>query len=241
VAPTTDSAADRVRSRIEAIYTAGAAVDGDGEPVELYAHGVSRVEGEMLRDLVQEAGARTTIEVGFAMGLSTLFICEGLLRVGEPVRHVAIDPFQHHWRDTGVRTTRDAGIADLVEVVREPSQTCLPRLLEADERYDLAFVDGDHRFEAAFIDIYFLSRLVRPGGLIVIDDVWLPAVQKALRYFEANTELALQPGAHAAAFRWPRRTIFGRTRTPAGIHDQLAVLRVPESGGPEASEALTDF
>jgi predicted O-methyltransferase YrrM len=240
VPPTPDQRAESVRSRIDAIYAAGKASDSSGEEVGLYSHGVSRVEGEMLRDLVEQTGAGATIEVGLAMGLSTLFICEGLLRAAEP-RHVAIDPFQHHWRDTGVRTIQDAGLADLVEVVREPSQTYLPQLVLAETRFDLAFVDGDHRFESVFLDVYFLARLVKPGGLIVLDDVWLPSVQKAIRHFEANTALTLDPDLHENAFGWPRRPLLRRNRTPAAIYDELAVLRVPSSGSPDADEALTDF
>ena len=41
----------------------------------------------------------------------------------------------------------------------------------------LAFVDGDHRFEGVFLDLYFMTRLVTPGALVVVDDMWMPAVR----------------------------------------------------------------
>jgi hypothetical protein len=39
--------------------------------------------------------ATRTIEVGLGYGISTLFICDGLLEVADPAaHHIAIDPYQ---------------------------------------------------------------------------------------------------------------------------------------------------
>lgn len=56
---------------------------------------------------------------------------------------------------------------------------------------DAAFVDGSHRFHEVFVDLYFLRKLVRPGGLIILDDATLPSVSAAIRYFDLN--LGWQP------------------------------------------------
>jgi hypothetical protein len=58
---------------------------------------------------------------------------------------------------------------------------------------DAAFVDGSHIFHNVFVDLYFLREIVRPGGLIVLDDCEWPSVVTALRYFEANTGWRLEP------------------------------------------------
>jgi len=42
-----------------------------------------------------------------------------------------------------------------------------------------------------FVDLYFLRKLVRPGGLIILDDATWPSVAIALRYFDLN--LGWQP------------------------------------------------
>ena len=58
-----------------------------------------------------------------------------------------------------------------------------------------AFVDGSHRFHEVFVDLYFLRRIVRPGGLIVLDDhSWL-SVRTAERDFEVNMGWRVVPGA----------------------------------------------
>jgi predicted O-methyltransferase YrrM len=41
------------------------------------------------------------------------------------------------------------------------------------------------------VDLYFLLKLVRPGGLIVLDDASWPSVATAIRYFDLN--LGWQP------------------------------------------------
>lgn len=44
-------------------------------------------------------------------------------------------------------------VRDLVEFHAEESQIVLPRLLAEARRFDLAFVDGNHRFEGVFLDL----------------------------------------------------------------------------------------
>ena len=64
---------------------------------------------------------------------------------------------------------------------------------------DAAFVDGSHVFHNVFVDLYYLQMIVRPGGLIVLDDYWWPGVATAARYFETN--LGWRPHALRTARR----------------------------------------
>jgi hemoglobin len=41
-------------------------------------------------------------------------------------------------------------------------------------------VDGGHRFHEIFVDLYFLRKIVRAGGLVAIDDNWTPSVRTAV-------------------------------------------------------------
>jgi predicted O-methyltransferase YrrM len=117
-----------------------------------------------------------------------------------------------------------AGVRDHVEVIEEESQLALPRLVSEGRAFDLAFVDGDHRFESALIDLYFMTRLVRPEGLIVMDDMWLPSIRTAVAYVERNFGLTLEPDALPDGFRWRSRP--WRRGVPGGSGG-LAVLRCP--------------
>jgi len=121
-------------------------------------------------------------------GISALFVCEGLIAEGHDASvHVVIDPHQAtRFANLGLQFLDEAGVADLVEHHPEESQIVLPRLLAASETFDLAFVDGNHRFEWFLVDLFFLGRLVRPGGVVFIDDYQLPAIARATSFFLAN-------------------------------------------------------
>jgi hypothetical protein len=58
----------------------------------------------------------------------------------------------------------------------------MPRLVTDGLVADGAFVDGSHDFHNVFVDLFFLSELVRPGGLVIIDDHHWPSVATAARY-----------------------------------------------------------
>jgi predicted O-methyltransferase YrrM len=220
---------DRLSRFLDDAYARGSVNDVAGARVDLAPHSIERAHGEALRDLAVAERAERTIEVGLALGMSALFLCQAvLLRDG---RHVAIDPFQaESWNGAGLRTLRDAGVEELVEVIEEESQLALPRLVADGREFDFAFVDGDHRFEGVFLDVYYMTRLVRAGGLIVVDDMWLPSVRTAVAYVEKNLRATLEPNALPNGFRWRRRPL-GRG-VPRGTGD-AAVLRLPNER-PEA-------
>ena len=43
----------------------------------------------------------------------------------------------------------------------EESQIALPRFLTEERSFDLAFVDGNHRFDEVFLDLVYLGRLAQ--------------------------------------------------------------------------------
>lgn len=65
---------------------------------------------------------------------------------------------------------------------REESTTC----------FHLAFVDGNHRFDGVFLDLVFLGRLVRAGGIIFVDDYQLPAVARAVSFCVTNLNWTIE-------------------------------------------------
>jgi predicted O-methyltransferase YrrM len=149
---------------------------------------VTPAEAEALRGWVEREGATRTIEIGLGYGVSALAVCEGLVRNGgDGARHVLVDPFQEtRFAGRGLRRLEDAGLAHLVELHPEESQLVLPRLVTEGRRFDLAFVDGNHRFDAVFLDLVYLGRLVRGGGIVFLDDYQLPAVARAVSFCTTN-------------------------------------------------------
>jgi predicted O-methyltransferase YrrM len=164
------------------------------ESSELFPVAIGLEEGTALRDWVRREEAFQTLETGLGYAVSTLFICEGLLENGLGPRHVAADPYQltalpqhrSRYNGVGLRTLEEAGVRDLVEFYAEESQIVLPRLLGEGRRFDLAFLDGNHRFEGVFIDLVYSGRLVKEGGIIFVDDTQLPGVRRAVDFCLAN-------------------------------------------------------
>jgi predicted O-methyltransferase YrrM len=175
---------------------------GDFERISI---GVS--DGDVLRDLLLAERARKVIEVGLAYGGSALAIAEALVTgdLGQ-ARHLIVDPYQNHFYRSGWSAIVEAGLTKLCELIEERSQIALPRLLSGGFRADAAFVDGSHRFHNVFVDLYYLRELVRPGGLVILDDCSYPSVAAAVRYFESNTGWKQEPmpaPTRLRAFRLP--------------------------------------
>ena len=184
-----DAALRRLRGVLERLLREGTAVArSDGSLHQIFPVAVSAAEGEALRRWVVREGSARTIEIGLGYAISALFVCEGLLANGSSrAGHLAVDPFQAtRFAGCGLQLLDEAGIAELVEHHAEESQIVLPRLMSEGRSFDLAFVDGNHRFDGVFADLVSLGRLVRPGAIVFLDDYQLPAVARAASFFVAN-------------------------------------------------------
>lgn len=183
-----------VRVVIDQLVRDGTAVASDGTIHALFPVAAIPAEGEALRGWVIREGAAHTIEVGLGYGISALYICEGLLTNGDPTaRHVAIDPHQGtRFANCALQFLERASVASLVEHYAEESQIALPRFLSEGRRFDLAFIDGNHRFDAVFVDLFYLARLLHPAAIVFLDDYHLPAVVRALSFFLANRGWTLE-------------------------------------------------
>jgi hypothetical protein len=82
-----------------------------------------------------------------------------------------------------------------------PSQEVLPRL---DPRpLDLVLIDGAHGFPYPILDWWFLAPRLRVGGLLVLDDCYLPPVGALADFLRAQPswEVAAVPGRRTVVFR----------------------------------------
>lgn len=165
-------------------------------------------DGDVLRDVLLAEKPGTVIEIGLAYGSSALAIAEALVAAGSnEARHVILDAYQKHFHGSGWAAIAGAGLAGLCSLVEERSQIALPRLLADGFVADAAFVDGSHIFHNVFVDLFYLRELVRPGGLVILDDCSYLSVATAARYFEVNAgwepELIASP-TRLRAFRLPK-------------------------------------
>jgi predicted O-methyltransferase YrrM len=124
-------------------------------------------QGQFMRLLVRLAGARRAIEVGVFTGYSSLSVA---LALPDDGRLVACD-VSEEYTSVARRYWAEAGVAGKIDLRIAPAIETLDGLLAAGEAgtFDFAFIDADkpnypHYYERCL-------RLLRPGGLIAVDNV----------------------------------------------------------------------
>jgi predicted O-methyltransferase YrrM len=155
---------DDVRHYIEGVHT-----DSDQLLAEMEAHGerdripiVVPTTGAFLQILVRAHAARRALEVGTAIGVSTLYIARGLASGGAIVSF-EIDPERHQAaRGYLERAGLDVELDLRLQDAREGLSTLAPG-------FDFAFLDG---VKAQYSD-YFerVLPLLTPGAVLAVDNV----------------------------------------------------------------------
>ncbi|MBM3318059.1 MAG: class I SAM-dependent methyltransferase [Candidatus Eisenbacteria bacterium] len=125
-------------------------------------------QGQLMGLLLELIGARLVIEIGTFTGYSALAMARALPDDG---RLIACD-VSEEWTRIARRYWLAAGVAGKIDLRLGPGLATL-EALEAEGlggRVDAAFVDADK----AGYDLYYerLLRLLRPGGLIMIDNAY---------------------------------------------------------------------
>jgi predicted O-methyltransferase YrrM len=123
-------------------------------------------QGQLMALLVKLLGATRCIEIGTYTGYSALAVALALPAHG---RLVACD-VSDEWTAIGRRFWREAGVESRIDLRLQPAMQTLDELLAAGEAgsFDFAFVDAD---KPSYIGYYEkLLQLVRPGGLIAVDN-----------------------------------------------------------------------
>ena len=128
---------------------------------------VSPDEGQFLALLTRLIGARRTIEVGVFTGYSSLWVALALPEAG---RILACD-VDEAWTAVAQRYWQEAGVAHKIDLRLAPAAETLAQLIEAGEaeQFDMAFIDADKSNYDAYYEQCL--TLVRPGGLILVDNV----------------------------------------------------------------------
>jgi len=143
-------------------------------------------EGFFIQDVIRQLRPTSSLEIGCAHGVSSLFILQALKEVGAE-RHIIIDPFQHtSWDDIGLLNVDRAGFSDLIQFYPDLSYRRLPRLEQEGCRLDFSFIDGQHTFDYVLVDFFYIDKMLNVGGVIIFDDLLYPSIRKLCRYILLN-------------------------------------------------------
>lgn len=150
-------------------------------------------QGQLMALLVKLLGARRTIEVGVFTGYSALAVA---LALPDDGRILACDVSDEYTR-VAREYWRRAGVAHRIELVLAPAAQTLAARIDAGEsgRYDFAFIDADKTGYDGYYEQCL--QLLRPGGLIAIDNVlWQGAVARTADSDDTRALQALNAKLH---------------------------------------------
>lgn len=126
-------------------------------------------QGQFMAFLVRALGVRKTIEIGTYTGYSALCVALALPKGGVVVACDVNDT----WANIGKKYWKEAGVTDRIDFRLGPALNTIEALLASGQAgtFDFAFIDAD---KSNYIRYYEASlSLLRPGGIIAIDNVLL--------------------------------------------------------------------
>lgn len=128
---------------------------------------ISPEQGQFMSLLMELLGARKTLDIGVFTGYSALSVALAL-PVGGKV--TACDT-NVEWTKIARRFWEKAGVADKIDLRLAPAVETLQLLLEQGDRetYDFVFIDADKVNYPVYYELAL--SLIRPGGVIALDNV----------------------------------------------------------------------
>ena len=123
-----------------------------------------------------------TLEIGLGIGCSAgAFLLSGRSR-----RHTVINIDNPERQNVALENVRKFDGDGIFELREESSHSALPKLAANGEKFDVALIDGGHRFDDIFIDFHYVRSLLNPGGFVLLDDLWMPSTKAVVSWIEAN-------------------------------------------------------
>lgn len=129
---------------------------------------VAPEQGALMALLVRLLGARRCIELGTFTGYSSLAVALAL----PPDGRIVCCDISREWTAVAARYWAEAGVAEKVELRLGPALETLDALLAEGREgsFDFAFMDADKARYPSYAQR--LLRLLRPGGLLAVDNVF---------------------------------------------------------------------
>jgi predicted O-methyltransferase YrrM len=157
---------------LDELYAAGREHDAGKEDRLERLRNVEPETAALLSVLIRATGARRILEIGTSNGYSTVWLAEAARVVGGSV--VSVEVEAERTEQARANLSR-AGLAERVELrVQDAAETLADA---AEDAYDLIFLDAERPAYAGYWPE--LVRVLRPGGLLVVDNVISHADQVA--------------------------------------------------------------
>jgi predicted O-methyltransferase YrrM len=132
------------------------------------------------------------LELGLARGTSAIIILNELIK--HKSTYTAVDMNQtDQWKNIGrdnidqfLRVMKKSDY--VVNFMEENTTTALPKLIEADTKLHISFIDASHEEEIVIQDIENSDKLLLKNGIMILDDVKHKGVKEAVLRFMTNND-----------------------------------------------------
>jgi len=171
---------------------------------------IGAVQAAFLGTIARISGAKRYLEIGVFTGYSSLAMAQAM---GPGGRVVACD-ISEEWTSVARRHWAAAGVADQIDLRLAPA---LETLATLEPGFDIAFIDADKVNYEGYYEACL--RLVRKGGLIVVDNVlWGGSI--------LDEDPASEDTRALQAFNRARRNDERVDLSMVAVGDGLSLLRV---------------
>src|SRR5580704_17756918 len=158
---------------------------------------ISAAAAALIYTLVRNAKPRHVVEIGTYYGGTSELICQALYENGSGTLHT-VSPFEAE-RVIPIFDSWPPELRRHLEFYLMTSMDFYYRLNARGIRPEIAFIDGDHSYQAALFDIQSLAKSLARRGFLLVDDVSQPGP-----YYAAMDFLQRNPDWTQCKARSPR-------------------------------------
>jgi predicted O-methyltransferase YrrM len=184
---------------------------------------ISAAAAALIYTLVRNAKPQHVVEIGTYHGGTSEVICQALYENGSGMLHT-VGPFETE-RVVPIFDSWPRELRRHLEFYLMTSMDFYYRLKERGIRPEIAFIDGDHSYQAALFDIQSLAKLLARRGFLLVDNTSQPGP-----YYAATDFLQSNPDWTQCKARDPKwadpNKAFDRERTSVPETD-FEILRAP--------------
>lgn len=167
---------------LETIFSTMEIENPKHEYVKLHSH-TSKEQGLFLQEIFDLVKPSTSLEVGLAFGISSLFILEKHREYEHQAKaHLIIEPFP--WDGVAEYNIEKAELIKYTDIRYLKSHDILPKLYYEQHRIQYAYIDTLKKFDTVLQDFYFIDKILDVNGVIIFDDCdggWL-GIQRVARF-----------------------------------------------------------
>lgn len=150
-------------------------------------HGISSAkQSQLLFRLINYFDFTTIVEFGSSLGLNTLYLAQARKK-GVVYSMEGSESLQRFAKELA----QDAGVTN-IHFLTGNFDTLLPKLLQSLNKVDLAYIDGNHSYEATLRYFEALMQKIHQNSVLVFDDIyWSEGMHRAWEEIKKHPRVSL--------------------------------------------------